>query len=167
VLDVASDNFFARVRRTHRRNINRAIRLDFRSGALEHMKLIGASMERRANLGEEVVVHQSGARPMALLNSVLGELSQTVDGDILSSILILRSSQGAYGQSAGTRPEGMEIGASLFLLSWMATTVLKKRVRGCLIWEGTITPFASLQVGIWWATRCAPGGFFLSKIECG
>jgi hypothetical protein len=45
------------------------------------MKLMGASLERRANRGEEVAVHRSGVRPMSLLNSGLGELCQAVAGD--------------------------------------------------------------------------------------
>jgi len=131
LLDLVGCDYFSGVRRTHRGNINRAVKagLSIRrtrdeAACAEHMKLIGASMVRRANRGEEVAVHQSSARPMALLNSGLGELFQAMDGErVLSSMLILHSSRGAYWQSAGTRPEGMKIGASPFLLSRVATTV--------------------------------------------
>jgi len=61
-----------------------------------------------------------------LLNSRAGELFQTLKDDrVLSSILILRSSQGAYYQSAGTLPEGMKLGASAFLVSSVAA-ILKQ-----------------------------------------
>ncbi|MGH9503937.1 MAG: GNAT family N-acetyltransferase [Terriglobales bacterium] len=137
ILDIEGDNFFAGVRRTHRGNIKRAIKAGLsvrrtreEAACAEHMKLIGASMERRAGRGEEVAVNQSSARPMALLDSGLGELFQALDGNkILSSMLILRSTRGAYWQSAGTRPEGMQIGASPFLLSRVATTVKEEGAR--------------------------------------
>ncbi len=78
-------------------------------------------MSRRAERGEDVSVHHNEARPLALLNSGLGELFQATYRDrVLSSMLILRSRQGAYWQSAGTLPEGLKLGASPFLLSRVA-----------------------------------------------
>ncbi len=133
VLDIGGDGLLDSVRRTHRGNISRAVKAGLsvrRSREVadcnQHMELISASMDRRAKRGEDVEVHQSEARPLALLNSGLGELFQAVREDqVLSSMLILRSNQGAYWQSAGTRPEGLKLGASPFLLSRVAA-ILKE-----------------------------------------
>ncbi len=137
VLDIAGDNYFDGVRRTHRGNINKGVKAGLvirrtreEAACAQHMELIGASMERRAHRGEEVNVSQSEERPLALLNSGLGELFQAVKDDtVFSSMLILRSSAGAYWQSAGTRPEGMKIGASPFLLSRVAATLKQEGAR--------------------------------------
>ena len=53
-----------------------------------------------------------------LLECGSGELFQaTLADEVLSSILIVRASAGAYYQSAGTSPEGMESGTSHFLIN--------------------------------------------------
>jgi lipid II:glycine glycyltransferase (peptidoglycan interpeptide bridge formation enzyme) len=70
------------------------------------------------------------AMPLALLASRAGEIFQAVDGDrVLSSILVLRSSTGAYYQSAGTSPEGMKVGASPFLISQVAGILRQEGVQ--------------------------------------
>jgi hypothetical protein len=133
LLDISSDSFLNGIKKPHRNNITRAIKagLSLRrtresSACAVHMELITASMERRAKRGEDVDLHENGARPLALLNSGLGELFQAVEGDrVLSSLLILRSSRGAYGQSAGNSPEGMKVGASHFL--WSSTAIALQR----------------------------------------
>ena len=95
---------------------------------------MNASLERRAKRGEEVETVRQG-HGQALLASGAGELFQAVDGDeILSSMLILRASQGAYYESAGTSPDGMKIGASPFLVSRVAH-VLKKKAAASSTWE--------------------------------
>jgi lipid II:glycine glycyltransferase (peptidoglycan interpeptide bridge formation enzyme) len=87
---------------------------------------MNASMERRVQRGEEVETNSRDARSGALLASGSGELFRAVSGDrVLSSILILRASQGAYYQSAGTLPDGMKMGASPFLVSRVAN-ILKQ-----------------------------------------
>ena len=54
--------------------------------------------------------------PATLLESGAGELFQAMLGDqVASSLLVLRSSTGAYSESSGNSPEGMTIGASHFL----------------------------------------------------
>jgi GNAT acetyltransferase-like protein len=53
----------------------------------------------------------------AYLRSVAGELFQAVQGErVVSSDFILHSAQRAYGQSLGISPEGMNVGASHFLI---------------------------------------------------
>ena len=121
----------------HRRNIVRASKagLSLRrtreaSACAKHLELMDASTERRASRGEKVDSGQDSARPLALLASGSGEIFQAVMGEqVLSSILVLRSSQGAYYQSAGTLPEGMRLGASPFLVSQVAALLKQEGAR--------------------------------------
>ncbi|HLK32292.1 MAG TPA: GNAT family N-acetyltransferase [Terriglobales bacterium] len=121
----------------HRRNLARAkkaglslIRTRQTSACDEHLRLMKASMERRAKNGESVPLELDAALPRALLSSSLGELFQVTDGSrILSSLLLLRASAGAYYQSAGTLPAGMEVGASPFLIAEVAVTLQREGVR--------------------------------------
>ena len=137
VLDVACENVQAGVSTQHRRNIVRASKagLSLRrtreaSACAKHLELMDASTERRASRGEKVDSGQDSARPLALLASGSGEIFQAVMGEqVLSSILVLRSSQGAYYQSAGTLPEGMRLGASPFLVSQVAALLKQEGAR--------------------------------------
>lgn len=113
---------------SHRRNVTRARRLGIRvqrthdsTALLDHLNLMSASMERRQRRGESVPVVQADSLSHALLASGAAELFQAHDGtSVLSSILVLRAPLGAYYQSAGTSPTGMEMGASHFLVSSVA-----------------------------------------------
>jgi hypothetical protein len=128
VLDLGCENVLDGIGTQHRRNISRARKagLSIRrtreaSACAKHLELMDASLERRANRGESVDLGQESARPLAVLASRSGEIFQAVVGEqVLSSILVLRSSKGAYYQSAGTLPEGMKLGASPFLVSQVA-----------------------------------------------
>lgn len=113
----------------HKRNISRAqkaavqVRRTRDNVALrEHVNLMSASMERREQRGESVPTVHPSPFDSALLTCGAAELFQAHDGSsLLSSILVLRAPRGAYYQSAGTSPEGMEIGASQFLISSVAS----------------------------------------------
>lgn len=137
VLDLGCENVLDGVSTQHRRNIGRArkagvsIRRTREASAYaRHLELMDASMERRANRGESVDLGQESARPLALLASRSGEIFQAVIGEqVMSSILVLRSSQGAYYQSAGTSPEGMKLGASPFLVSQVADVLKQEGIR--------------------------------------
>jgi hypothetical protein len=88
-------------------------------------------MTRRSARGEAVPSVQRDALAEAFLATGVGELFQAVaDGaSPLSSILVLRSPVGAYYHSAGTSPEGMDRGASQFLI---ASTAEQLRSEGVL-----------------------------------
>jgi hypothetical protein len=111
----------------HKRSINKARKsgvtitpIDDPAAADSHARLIGASMRRRAERGESVAVVSSRDADMvkAFLAAGAGRLYQaTYRGEIASSILVLLAPSGAYYHSAGTTPEGMEIGASTYLVS--------------------------------------------------
>ncbi len=111
----------------HRRNINKARRLGVTAtstsdcaAATVHGELMAASMRRRALRGERVPVVKPAEThyECAFLRSGAARLFQAVlNGSVVSSLLVLQSPTGAYYQSAGTTPEGFEVGASTFLVS--------------------------------------------------
>ena len=111
----------------HRRNINKARRNGISvtstsdvAAARVHGELMAASMRRRALRGESVpVIKPAETRyECAFLTSGAARLFQAVhNGVVVSSLLVLHSPEGAYYQSAGTTPEGFEVGASTFLVS--------------------------------------------------
>jgi hypothetical protein len=133
VLDLEREDVLEGVSSQHRRNISRAVKAGLSvhrtreaSACVQHLELMNASLERRAKRGEEVGTIEQRARLLALLRTGSGELFQAMhEGKVLSSILILRSSQGAYYETAGTLPEGMKLGASPFLVARVAA-ILKQ-----------------------------------------
>ena len=133
VLDLEREDVLAGACSQHRRNISRAtkaglsiVRTREAAARAQHVALMNASLERRAKRGEAVEARRQDARLSALLTSCSAELFQAASGDrVLSSILILRSRQGAYYESAGTLPEGMKMGASPFLVARVAA-ILKE-----------------------------------------
>lgn len=136
VLDLTVQSLAAGLSTQHRRNISRAEKagLSIRrtresSSWKQHVELVDASMERRAQRGEDVEFG-SQALPSALLKFGSAELFQAVQGEqTLSSILVLRAKDGAYYQSAGTLPEGMKLGASPFLISQVAESLRQEGLR--------------------------------------
>ena len=134
MLDLERENVLEGVSTQHRRNISRAVKAGLSihrtreaSACVQHLELMNASLERRAKRGEEVGINRAaGASTWRCSPAGSGELFQAMhEGKVLSSILILRSSQGAYYESAGTLPEGMKLGASPFLVSRVAA-ILKQ-----------------------------------------
>jgi len=121
----------------HRRNIKRAKRhgLTVRrshntTDCKQHAKLMDSSMQRRSARGEAVPAEQDTSIAEALLVTGAGELFQVVHEDkVVASMLVLRSTKGAYYHSAGTSPEGMEMGASPFLISEVAAILKNERAR--------------------------------------
>ncbi|MGH8227126.1 MAG: GNAT family N-acetyltransferase [Steroidobacteraceae bacterium] len=125
-----------KISETHRRHIRRAqknavaIRRSRAESLQDHLALCQASMARREERGEDVPSVTDNLEPTSLVHSGAGELFQAVRDDlILSSMLVIRSRTGAYYHSAGTRPEGMEIGASHFLLHSVARTLQEQGIK--------------------------------------
>lgn len=123
VLDLTAATGQWKIGETHRRYIRRAeknavsVRRIQAEGIEGHLSMCRHSMSRRQERGEAVVsVADSPEVPSMVLNGA-GEFFQAVRDDaVLSSMLVLRSPAGAYYHSAGTSPEGMDIGASHFLV---------------------------------------------------
>jgi lipid II:glycine glycyltransferase (peptidoglycan interpeptide bridge formation enzyme) len=118
-----------RMSTNHRRAIRKAKSNDLvirrgvdRDACREHVRLMNLSANRRRQRGEVISGVPVTDEFLAFLECGCGELFQAVTATtVLSSALILRSARGAYYQSAGTAPEGMDLGASHFLISGIAS----------------------------------------------
>ena len=79
-------------------------------------KRVMASLERRRERGEKVLkVNAEDVSPF-LLSGAAQIFQAVLEGEVVSSILLLMAPKGAYYQSAGTTPKGMASGASHFLI---------------------------------------------------
>jgi Acetyltransferase (GNAT) domain len=122
-MPLAGLELLPRVSKSHRERISKArrkglvVRRERSDAAIDaHVALHINSMDRRRSRGENVSLDFERAGSAALLASGSGELFQAMLGDhVASSLLILRSSTGAYSESSGNSKEGMSIGASHFL----------------------------------------------------
>jgi hypothetical protein len=129
VLDLTAPDWEARMHRSHRANIRqaRAAGIEIRrtndeAACEEHGKLIRASQQRRATRGESVPLDAHTAAHRAYIRAGIAEIFQAVRaGEILSSDLVLKSSDTVYGESAGTSPEGMRCNAAHLVVYEMAS----------------------------------------------
>jgi len=123
VLDLNQPDLTAGMGADYRRLIRRApgLGIEFRrtreSDCLrEHLRVCGASADRRRKRGEGVPETRTEL-PRALLNSGVAEVFQAVlKGRVVSSAVVVKAARGAYMYSAGTDPEGMRLGASHFVV---------------------------------------------------
>lgn len=85
-----------------------------------HAQLMGSSMQRRSERGEQVpeITAADTRTTAAYLASGIGRLYQALAGEeVMSSLLLLEAPSGAYYHSAGTTAAGMDVGASTLLVS--------------------------------------------------
>jgi RimJ/RimL family protein N-acetyltransferase len=124
VLPLQGDDLRGRLRKSHRNRVNRGARegLRVRRGSTEaerdaHLAAVFGSRRRRLRRGESVGGQTDPDYFHAFAETGAGEYFQAVtpDGEVLSSILVLRAPAGAYTHSSGTTPEGMERSAAHFL----------------------------------------------------
>ncbi len=116
----------AQLSSNHRRNVKKAAAAgvamrratDAEAALAEHHRLMGQSLGRRSARGEFVPQNwDTAAEHRAYLEAGAAEIYQALQGStVLSSVLVLRSANAAYYESAGTSPEGMSVGASHFLI---------------------------------------------------
>jgi RimJ/RimL family protein N-acetyltransferase len=132
VLLLRATDWRAALSTNHKRNIKKAaaasiaVQRSNRSanGLSDHLRLMAQSQTRRATRGEPVAMDLSDSVYRALLDHEAAELFQAVrDGEIVSSVLVLRSPSRAYYHSAGSSPDGMKTGASHFLIHEIARTL--------------------------------------------
>jgi len=124
LLALKDRDLWALLSSNHRRNIRRAMKSDVavrkassEEACRQHTGLMAKSMERRSKRGEAILAGEDIEPCLALVQAKAGEFYQAVHEDaVVSSILVLKSSRGAYYHSAGTSPEGMSLGASHFLI---------------------------------------------------
>jgi hypothetical protein len=123
-LSLANGDLIAGLSQHHRVRVKKArkngttMRVSAAVDALdEHVRLRAHSMERRRARGESVPLDLDRRGEAALLASGAGELFQAVlHGHVASSLLVIKSTRGAYFKSAGSSIEGMRVGASHFLV---------------------------------------------------
>ena len=130
VLDLTVDNPLADLHSNNKRNWNKGRKAGLRiqrsadpAVCDSHFVLVNSSLTRREDRGEDTT--QTALDVFrAMIGSGAGEVFQaTLDGTVLSSILLLHARTGSYYQSAGTSPDGMSCGASAFLIAETALTL--------------------------------------------
>lgn len=154
ILNVQDETIVKRMSSNHLRNIKRGhkagvqvLRSIEESASRRHVALMASSMTRRKERGEHVPVSFDGqlAEVMALIRHGAGELFQaTVDGQVLSSILVLLAQEGGYYHSAGTSSEGMACGASHVLVHEIAR-ILKAESKPQFNLGGVSEPGSGLE----------------------
>ncbi len=135
VLDLSQEISPRSLATNHKRNAERARKGGVQivttrdpGAATAHLQLMNASMSRRQQRGEDVSAGKDARQIAAYLQSGCAEIFRAVKDDVvLSSILVLQSDRVGYYHSAGTTPEGMQLGASPYLI---VQTAAKLRERG-------------------------------------
>jgi hypothetical protein len=126
ILELDDPGWERRLARKHKQNIQKArhagVKLRRTASAdacRDHVRLMSATLARRRARGEVVPDEADQELTWSILLTKTGaaELFQAVDGaEVVSSAMVMRSTRGAYNQSAGTSGVGMQCGASHFLL---------------------------------------------------
>lgn len=134
VLDLTHPDVFMKMKKGHAYRIKRArkagveIRRTCDKEAVNaHAQLISASMQRLQNRGEDVTTSAPIKDLLQLTESGAGEIFQVVLADqIVSSNLTLMSETAGYSHTQGTSPEGMNCGATHFLIHEIACILRKE-----------------------------------------
>lgn len=128
VLDLKHPDTLTKMRKGHSYSIKRARKIGIemrRTRDLEaveaHARLIGVSMQRRKDRGENVTTSVETNNLLRLIESGAGEIFQAVlAGQVISSNVILIAEKAGYNHTQGTSPEGMGYGAAHFLIHEIA-----------------------------------------------
>lgn len=124
VLPLRGEDLRARLRKSHRNRVNRGARegLEVRRATSidardSHMRTVFGSRQRREERGESVGGDRDPDYFHSFVKTGAGEYFQALspEGEVLSSILVLKAPRGAYTHSSGTLPEGRERSAAHFL----------------------------------------------------
>ena len=115
----------------HRRNVRKGNKNRLKltvcnaEGASLHETLIRNSLTRRAETGQQVPTGVTSREIECMAEAGAGLLYQarSDDGQVVSSLFVLRSSLGAYYHSAGTSQTGMQLGASHWLVARTAESL--------------------------------------------
>lgn len=128
VLHLKQPDVFMKMRKGHNYSIKRAQKIGVvihrtrdQEAVMEHSRLIGTSMQRRQNRGENVTTSAPTNDFLQLVKSGAGEIFQAVLANkVVSSNLILISEKAGYNHTQGTSLEGMDCGAAHFLIHGIA-----------------------------------------------
>lgn len=136
VVDLRRPNESRELSKNTRRNINKAVRAG--AGLIElaqpaafdaHLRLTSASLDRRAERGEDVAMRASSSCVLNFLNRGLGRLYQAgIAGQVMSSKFVFFNGPDAFYYDGGTSAEGMENGLSHFLMDQVIQATTNK---GC------------------------------------
>ena len=140
VLDLKNEDLLTLTSEGHRRKIKRAsketlmeVRIacgDDDAACERHLRLVNSSMLRRQQRGENVSLEENSDYCRRMVASGAGKIFEAVlDGEALSSLLILFAPQGAYYASAGTCDEGMKLGASPLLVYSIAKHLQERNLQ--------------------------------------
>jgi hypothetical protein len=112
-LEGTQDDVLRRMSKHHRQSVRKGMNagLVVRSGnecrLEDHMKVIGASMQRREERGEQIESHPTLEGLRTCLSSGLCRLFQAFRGDeVVSSVSVAMAPRGRYLHTSGTSPEG-------------------------------------------------------------
>jgi hypothetical protein len=133
-LDLSQELSLRSLATNHKRNAERARKGGVQivitrepAAAAAHLELMNASMSRRQQRGEDVTTSRDARQIAAYLQAGCAEIFRAMKDDVvLSSILVLQSDRAAYYHSAGTTPEGMQLGASPFLITQVAARLRER-----------------------------------------
>ncbi len=122
-LDLSVCDIWNGLQRRHQRHIKTARKkgLEFRPASEDdaytlHADLANLSLNRRKSSGDNIAYSIDVRDLISFRNNNAGELYQAVfNGEVVSSIFVLKSPTGAYAQTSGTSNEGRDCGASQFL----------------------------------------------------
>ena len=128
ILELQQPDLWKKLSKNHARNVKRGWKAGLRvqrardqRACLTHAQLIAASIARRENRGDQVSENVELDAFEAFIERGAGELFQALLGEsVLSSVLVLHAAKGAYYHSAGNNPQGMDTGASHFLITEIA-----------------------------------------------
>jgi len=154
VLDLGDPQWGRNVARKHRYSIRKALRAGVtmrkatsHDACRDHGRVMATSRERRRKRGESIPgsVEDVWSWCLLLIEKGAGELFQAVaGGKVLSSVMVLRAAEGAYGETGGTSPEGMECGASHFLHYSIARVLREESVRAFNLGGAELNPGLAL-----------------------
>lgn len=127
-LDLKHPDTLTKMRKGHSYNVKRARKMGVKirrgrdlDDVLAHARLIGVSMQRRKDRGENVTTAVETEDLLRLTQSGVGEIFQAMlDGEIISSNVILNAQKCGYNHTQGTSPKGMDYGAAHFLIHEIA-----------------------------------------------
>ena len=136
VFDLQNIDLWKLLRKSHRSRLNRAKKEGVRvvqamdkESCEYHARVIAASHDRRKGRGELMPESSGSGMYYDLVSSGAATLYQALlDEEVVSSILVLRSSAGAYTHSSGTNSRGMQIGAAHYLRYELSRMLQEQRI---------------------------------------
>lgn len=131
VIDLSQPEGSRKLSSNNRRNIARAAKAGVQAVDLPreqalaaHFALAQNSLNRREQRGESIALRSPEAAVVRVLSSGTGRLYQAgLDGQVLSSKVVFMLGRHAYYYDGGTSPEGMDLGASHFLMAHIISSL--------------------------------------------